>query len=96
MERFLIEVPHEAEEVACLHAVRILLNSGSHFLTHADFGCLDGVHKSWIVVEADNKDEARCLLPPLYRQNAKVVHLTKFSLGQVDSLLQKHGETAAG
>lgn len=95
MERFLLEVPHEAEPVACLHAVRILLNSGSHFLTHADFGCLDGVHKSWIVVEADNRDEARCFLPPLYRPNARIVKLTKFSLGQVDAMLQGHGERPA-
>jgi len=44
MEKFLIEVPHEAEALACARAVRILLTTGSHFLTNADFGCSDGVH----------------------------------------------------
>lgn len=94
MERFLIEVPHEAEPVACLRALRVLLSSGSHFLTHADFGCMDGVHKSWIVVDADDKEEARCFLPPLYRASAKIVKLSKFSLEEIDSMLAEHGEKA--
>ena len=38
MARFLIEVPHEPELVACAWAVEILLKTGSHFLTHADWG----------------------------------------------------------
>ena len=35
MERYLIEIPHEAEVQACARAVRIFLASGSHVLTHA-------------------------------------------------------------
>jgi len=46
MARFLIEVPHEAELVACARTIQILLTSGSHFLTHADFGCIDGDQKA--------------------------------------------------
>lgn len=38
MARFLIEVPHEPEAVACARAVEIFLRTGSHFLTHADWG----------------------------------------------------------
>ena len=90
MERFLIEVPHEAEEEACLRAIRILIASGSHFLTHSDFGCMDDVHKAWIIVEVDSKEEARSLLPPIYRSKARIVKLTKFSLGEIDELLQSH------
>lgn len=90
MERFLIEVPHEAGEEACLRAVRILLTSGSHFLTHSDFGCLDGVHKAWIIVDVNDKEEAVSLLPPLYRSTASVVKLCKFSVDQVDKMIQGH------
>jgi hypothetical protein len=36
MARFLIEVPHESDTVACAHAVRVFLETGSHFLTNAD------------------------------------------------------------
>jgi hypothetical protein len=80
MARFLIEVPHESEVVSCARANKVLLESGSHFLTHADFGCLDGVHKAWIVVEMDSKDEARNILPPVYRHQATIVQLSKFGL----------------
>jgi hypothetical protein len=90
MARFLIEVPHEAEPVACLIAVQLLLATGSHYLTRADFGCYDGVHKGWITVEAENKEEARAILPPLYRSQANIVQLNKFTLEEINTLLQQH------
>ena len=55
MNRFFIEVPHEEEVLACANAVKILLETGSHFLSHADWGCSDGVHKGWVTVEAETK-----------------------------------------
>jgi hypothetical protein len=73
MAKFLIEVPHESEVVACARAIKVLLESGSHFLTHADFGCHDGVHKAWIVVDVDTKDEARNILPPSRRRRHRAV-----------------------
>ena len=90
MARFLIELPHEAEKVACARAVQILLRTGSHFITHADFGCYDGVHKAWITVEVDSKDEARAILPPAYRSQATIVGLNKFTLEEIDELLRHH------
>ena len=91
MPRFLIEVPHESEVVACARANKVLLESGSHFLTHADFGCNDGVHKAWIVVDVKSRDEARNMLPPAYRRQATIVQLTKFGLKELDDLIRRHG-----
>ena len=90
MARYLIEIPHEAEVVACAHAVKLLLETGSHFLTHADFGCEDGDHRGWIVVDAEDKDEARRMLPPLFRAKAQVIGLNKFSLEELDVLIKHH------
>jgi hypothetical protein len=90
MPRFLIEVPHESEIVACAHVVKIFLESGSHFLTHADWGCKDGDHKAWFIAEVDSKDQARAILPPAYRTNAKIVQLNKFTLEEIDDLLRFH------
>jgi len=90
MSRFLIEVPHEAEKLACARAVRILLTTGSHFLTHADFGCLDGEHKAWIIAEAESKEELRSIVPPTYRSQAKIVKLNKFALEEIEQLLRQH------
>jgi hypothetical protein len=92
MPRFLIEVPHESEVVSCYRAIRILLESGSHFLTHADFGCEDGVHKAWIVVDAESKDDARNTLPPIYRRDATVVQLCKFGLEELPGLMRMHDD----
>jgi hypothetical protein len=90
MARFLVEVPHESEAVSCARASKVLLESGSHFLTHADFGCNDGVHKAWIVVDVDSKDEARNMLPPSYRRQATIVQLNKFGLNELDDLIKQH------
>jgi hypothetical protein len=90
MDRFFIEVPHEAETIACARAVEILLKTGSHFLSHAEWGCLDGVHKGWITVEAENKEQARNMLPPTYRHQATVVKLNKFTLEQIDQIILHH------
>ena len=90
MAKFLIEVPHEAEPEACLLAVKVLLSTGSHYLTQADFGCYDGEHKGWITMEAESKAEARSVLPPVYRTQAKIVQLNKFTPEEVEALLQRH------
>ncbi len=90
MPRFLVEVPHEADQVACARAVEVLLQTGSHYLTNADFGCLDGDHRAWIIVECDTKDDARNMLPSLYRAQAHIVGLNKFSLEHIQSYLKKH------
>ncbi len=90
MARFLIEVAHEAEHEACLRAVRILLTSGSHFLSNSDFGCLDGEHKGWLIVEVESKEEARSILPPSFRSQANIVKLNKFTIEEVDELLRHH------
>ena len=90
MQRFLVEVPHEAEMIACARAVKLLLETGSHFMTHADFGCRDGDHRAWIIVEAKNKDQARNMIPPLYRGPARVIGLNKFSVDEIDDLITRH------
>ena len=91
MPRFLVEVPHEADAVACARAVEVLLETGSHYLTNAEFGCLDGDHRAWILVDCDTKDEARQMLPSLYRQQARIVGLNRFSLEHIQLYLKKHG-----
>lgn len=83
MARFLIEVPHEAEARACSQVVQIFLTSGSHFLTHADWGCMDGDHSAWMIVDLDSKEEARSIVPPAFRSEARIVALNKFTKDQI-------------
>ena len=91
MPKYLIEVSHEADVVACARVIETFLKTGSHFLTHADWGCLDGVHKAWITVECENKEEARCILPPAFRSQATITSLNTFSLEEIGAILREHG-----
>lgn len=79
MQKFLIEIPHSPDEASCEHALQVFLRSGSHFLTHADWGCMDGEHKAWMIVEVDNKEEAQGIVPPYFREDAKVIRLISYS-----------------
>ena len=90
MARFLIEVPHESEKIACARAIQVLQKTGSHFLTHADYGCLDGQHKAWMIVEVESKKAAQAILPPAYRSQAMIVQLNKFSVEEIDEMLTHH------
>lgn len=90
MPKFLLEVPHEAGELQCARIIHDSLATGSHFLTHADWGCQDGVHTGWIMVDVDSKEEARMILPPTARSRAKIVALNKFTMEQIDGILKKH------
>ena len=90
MAKFLIEVPHEADKVACARAIQVFLMSGSHFLTNADWGCYDGEHKAWIVLDVDSKEDARSVLPPSFRPQAKIVKLSRFTMREVDEIIRQH------
>jgi hypothetical protein len=88
-QRFLIEVEHEASPRACTEAVKVFLRTGSHFLTHADWGCKDGEHKAWIVVDVDSRDEARNIVPAQFRAQAKIVMLNTFTMTEAE-MVQAH------
>ena len=90
MERYLIEVPHEATKSACNNAVRVFLQTGSHFLSHADWGCHDGEHKAWLIVEVENKEQARQILPPLFRPEAKIVKLHTYTREEMENIEEVH------
>jgi hypothetical protein len=90
MPKFFIEVPHNSHQIECARAVQIFLMSGSHFLTNAEWGCMDGEHKAWMIVEVETKEEAESIVPPSYRPLAKIVKLNRFSMGEIDEVMQQH------
>jgi hypothetical protein len=95
MPKFLIEVPHASETVACARVVEVFLRTGSHFLGRAEWGCKDGDHKAWLVVDVGTKDEARNIVPPAFRADAKIVQLNHFKLGDIEATLREHGAQPA-
>lgn len=92
MPRYYIEVPHEPDKVSCLRAIKALLESGSHFLTKAEYGCQDGDHTARIIIELDNKEDALNVIPHIYREKSKIVKLSIFEKEKVDRMLEIHSK----
>ncbi len=90
MPKFLIEVPHSHDQLECAKVVKVFLETGSHFLTHADWGCSDGEHKAWITVDVDSRNEARSIVPHAYRQDARIVQLSSFTMEEIDRIIEQH------
>jgi hypothetical protein len=90
MARFLVEVPHDAGLLPCVRVVDIFMKTGSHFLTHADWGCRDGVHKAWFIAETDTREEARNIVPPTLRPVAQVIGLSDFTTAEIEHILNQH------
>ncbi|TAL77334.1 MAG: hypothetical protein EPN88_02700 [Bacteroidetes bacterium] len=90
MEKYLIEVPHEATKSACVNAVRVFMETGSHFLRQADWGCHDGEHKAWLIVEVENKDQARQIVPSFFRSAAKIIKLHTFTREEMENIEEVH------
>lgn len=90
MAKYLVEVSHSSDIIECLRTIQIFLNTGSHFLTNADWGCHDGEHKAWFIMESDSKDEAFRIVPSFYWKDTKVTLLSKFKPKDVEEMLKQH------
>ena len=96
MADYLIEVPHSSDKVACVHAIKVFMESGSHFLSNADWGCSDNEHKAWLVVDVDTKEQARQIVPPAFRQDAKITRLFKATRKMYDEYMQAERQKERG
>jgi hypothetical protein len=85
MKKFLVISHHSGED--CVKALKEALAIG--YLTHFDWGCKDGVHTGWAVLEADDKAEAMLSVPTFLRGQAQVVRLTKFLPDKVEAMHEK-------
>jgi hypothetical protein len=82
MDSYLIESPHELKDCAAI--LKQLRAMG--YLNNFDWGCRDGVHTGWAIINAENKAQAEMAVPPLVRSLARIVKLNKFLPEEVDAL----------
>lgn len=73
MERYLVISPHTAGE--CKQALIDVMETG--YITHFDWGCADGDHTGWVVIEAESPKQAMMVVPVRHREKARVVRLMK-------------------
>ena len=90
MPRYLIEIPHSGNIPECKQIIKLFVESGSHLLSNADWGCKDGVHKSWFINEFDGKEQALQIVPPLLRHNTSITEITKFTKADMETLSGVH------
>ena|SRR5882724_8960085 len=79
MTTYLIEIPHSEDTVECQHVIKLFVESGSHMLSHAYWGCKSGVHKSYFISQFDTKEEALQIVPPFLRRHANIIELVTFT-----------------
>ncbi len=79
MPTYLIEIPHSENPFECKQVIKIFVESGSHLLANALWGCKSGVHKSWFISDFENKEEALQIVPPLLKHAANIIELVKFT-----------------
>ena len=89
MERYLIQVSHEPHESACARAMKMFMDLGTHFIGNADWGCQDDVHTAWVIVESEDKDHARLVVPPLMRREAVIVRLNRYSFEEMREMARQ-------
>jgi hypothetical protein len=90
MEKFLIEVPHEGDKASCSRTVMEFLASGSHFVTNAEWGCQDGDHRAWLIVETESKADALRIIPASYKAHAKITRINKFTRKDMEEVIEKN------
>jgi len=82
MERFLVISSHTAED--CKNALQQVLATG--YITHFDWGCYDGEHTGWAIIEAESAKEAMLAVPTAQRAAAKAIKLKKFTVEEIKKL----------
>ena len=85
MERFLVAAPHTAHD--CVDALKQVVAIG--FLTHFEWGCKEGNHTGWAIIEAENAAEAMMAVPTGQRHSASVVKLHRFSVSEIEKMHAK-------
>lgn len=82
MDRYIIESIH-TEETCTLLLDEV---SAMGYLHNFEWGCDDGVHCGWAIIEADSQEQALMVVPSLARDTARAIRLVKFSPEMVRAL----------
>ncbi len=87
MIKYLISASHEPDQ--CLQALDAELAKGTDVLDRFVYGCREGDHTAYAVVDVANKSEALALVPDFLQDNACITRVDKFSPADIRSLHAK-------
>jgi hypothetical protein len=84
MARYLLTCPHTPED--CVPDIDSILGHSKELLARFDWGCKDGEHIGWVVVEAANETTARMMLPVAIRNKASLRLVNKFTPQDIEQM----------
>ncbi len=92
MATYLIEIPHSENTFECKQVIKLFVESGSHLLANAQWGCKSGVHKSWFISDFNSKEQAFQIIPPFLRHHASIIELTTFSKSDIQQFANANNQ----
>lgn len=73
MPQYMIELSHSSSD--CVEALKDIDPKAQDFLGDVYWGCMTGRHDGWAVVEADNEQHARDMVPDQIRNQVQVTQV---------------------
>jgi hypothetical protein len=77
MPEYMIELQHNPDE--CSGLLNDMLEYNEDLLEMFLWGCKDGVHVGWALVEAEDPEDIREVLPPSAKDKARVIEVTRLT-----------------
>ena len=96
MEKYLIEIKNGGDRASCLRSIQSFLSSRTHYVTSAEWGCLEGENKAWLIIKTSNSSDAMRIIPAAYRQHAKITKLHKFKGKEIDQEMLDQASSSQG
>lgn len=87
MDRYIVISGHTVED--CQLAIDYFKEYHAVYLTHFEWGCNDNDHTAYAIIEAENHDQAKLSVPPLFREKTRVIKLTTFDPKMKDTMHEK-------
>jgi hypothetical protein len=84
MKQFIVESPHDIDE--CRAAIEMVQAAG--YLRNFKWGCPDGKHCGWAIIDAESTGEALLSVPSLIRRKARVTPIVNFSSKEVERMFE--------
>ena len=78
---YLVHEQHTPEQ--CLRVIDEVATESPELLDAAWWGCGEGVHKSWAILEARNEREVLNKLPEIIHENVTIVEVGQFTAEQI-------------
>lgn len=82
--KYLIQSPHTKQE--CLRELDEISAKGQKTLGQFFWGCGQGDHTGYAIVDVRSAGEARALVPEFIREKARIIELVQFTPEQIKSL----------